>query len=271
MTLLSSGECYLLTKSPSGQAGSPDLGRRQQCWYLCRSIRKVNGLRRLHHSFLPAMHLPPTNAPHPTWIHSFTPTKLDALVLVEACLSGRLSFCPRTPEYGASFIASGFIFVFKHDASGAQELDNPINWTFVDFDGVFNILRSTNPSGLIRKGMSVKIDGNLYHLVSYYAHWDTVNGALVPPTRCLELQDIILKTRWLSQTSAPRSRTSCGDTRQTPRSITMETSSVKFGFPPSMAILREGGNGSPGFRKICRDASCDWKHSQRSSWRAWTP
>lgn len=145
------------------------------------------------------MHLQATNAPHPTWIHSFTPAKLDALVLVEACLSGRLSLCPRRPEYGASFIANGFIFVYKHNAPGNQELDDSMDWTFVDFDGVFNILRSTDPSGLLRKEMSVKVDGTLYHLVSYYAHWDTVNGALVPPTRCLEFQDIILREELAEQ------------------------------------------------------------------------
>jgi hypothetical protein len=47
--------------------------------------------------------------------------------------------------------------------------------------------------------MSVKVDGKLYHLASYYAHWDTVNGALVPPTRCLEFQDIILREEIAAQ------------------------------------------------------------------------
>lgn len=87
------------------------------------------------------------------------------------------------------------MFVFKHDAPDAPEHNNSINWTFVDYDGVFNILRSNNPGGLMRKEMSVKVDGNLYHLVSYYAHWGTVNGAMIPPTRFLEFQDIILREK----------------------------------------------------------------------------
>ncbi len=52
----------------------------------------------------------------PTFTRSFTSTKLDALVLVEACLSGRLSFCSREFRRGEPSIASGSIFVYEHNA-----------------------------------------------------------------------------------------------------------------------------------------------------------
>jgi len=61
-----------------------------------------------------------------TFIESFTSTKLDALVLVEACLSERLSFCSRKLRRDESFIASDFIFVYEHDASDDQERDDEI-------------------------------------------------------------------------------------------------------------------------------------------------
>jgi len=62
----------------------------------------------------------------PTFTRSFTSTKLDALVLVEACLSERLSFCSRKLRRGESFVASDFIFVYEHDASDDQERDDEI-------------------------------------------------------------------------------------------------------------------------------------------------
>ena len=130
----------------------------------------------------------------PTFTRSFTSTKLDALVLVEACLSGRLSFCSRGPRRGEPSIASGSIFVYEHNAC-----DDGINWTFMDFDGVFKIWCSTNSSRLIKKEMSVSVDGTPHHLVSYYTQWDTVNGLLKSPTRLLDFQDTILPNELAAQ------------------------------------------------------------------------
>ncbi len=135
----------------------------------------------------------------PTFTRSFTSTKLDALVLVEACLSERLSFCSRGPRRGEPSVASGSIFVYEHDASDDQERDDGITWTFVDFDGVFEILCSTDSSGLMKKRMSVKVDGTLHHLISYYMQWDTVNGLLKSPTRLLDFQDTILRNELAAQ------------------------------------------------------------------------
>lgn len=139
---------------------------------------------------LPSAIVPPYPMPHPTSIHSFTSTKLDALVLVEAVLSGRLSLCPPGTICGESFIASGFLFVYEHSA---PELGDRTNWIFVDFDDPFKISRSADSDGLLKREISVKVDETVYHLVCYYAQWDTVNGVLISPTRCLDFKDIVLR------------------------------------------------------------------------------
>ncbi len=69
----------------------------------------------------------------------------------------------------------------------------------MDFDGVFEILCSTDSSGLMKKRMSVKVDGTLHHLISYYMQWDTVNGLLKSPTRLLDFQDTILRNELAAQ------------------------------------------------------------------------
>ena len=119
----------------------------------------------------------------PTFISFFVSNKLDELVLVEACLSERLSFCRRGSRRGEPSVASGFIFVYERGAPGDQECGDEITWTFVNFDGVFEILCSTDSSGLMKKRTSVKVDGTLHHLIFYYIQWNTVNGLLKSLTR----------------------------------------------------------------------------------------
>ncbi len=130
---------------------------------------------------------------HPAWINSFISTKLDALILIEAYLSGRSFLFPCGPEYDNSFIANGFIFVYKYDASCPEVFDDWRHWTFVDRDSSFDVSWSAGSSGLMRKRARVWVDGILLCLESYYKPWDTVNRVLVPPTRCLEFQDTSLR------------------------------------------------------------------------------
>ncbi len=135
----------------------------------------------------------------PIFTRSFTSTKLDALVLVEACLSERLSFCSRKLRRDESFVASDFIFVYEHDASDDQERDDEIIWTFVNFDDVFEILCFTDSSELMKKRMSVKVDDILHHLIFYYIQWNIVNKLLKSLTRLLDFQDTILRNELVAQ------------------------------------------------------------------------
>ncbi len=135
----------------------------------------------------------------PTFTRSFTSTKLDALVLVEACLSERLSFCSRRLRRDEPFVASDFIFVYEHDASDDQERDDEITWTFVNFDDVFEILCFTDSSELMKKRMSVKVDDTLHHLIFYYMQWNIVNELLKSLTRLLDFQDMILRNELAAQ------------------------------------------------------------------------
>lgn len=117
---------------------------------------------------------------------------LDAFLLIEAYLSKRPFLFPCGPGYGRSSVANGFIFVYEHDAD-AEKPDERSYWTFVDLDGIFEVSQSTGSSGLMRKKASVWVDGIQICLESYYKPWDTVNGLLIPPTRCLHFQDVTLR------------------------------------------------------------------------------
>ncbi len=135
---------------------------------------------------------------YPAWINSFISTKLDAFLFIEAYLSRRSFLFPCGPERDNSFVANGFIFMYEHDG-GAEEPDDWIHWTFVDLDGIFEVSQSTDSSNLMRKKACVWVDGILLHLDSYYRQWDTANGRLVPPMRCLDFQDISIRDSLASQ------------------------------------------------------------------------
>ncbi len=130
---------------------------------------------------------------------SFTSIKLNALVLVEACLSKRLFFCSRELRRDESFIASDFIFVYEHDASDNQERDDEIIWTFVNFNDVFEILCFTDSSELMKKRMRIRVNDILHHLIFYYIQWNIVNELLKSFTRLLDFQDTILRNKLVAQ------------------------------------------------------------------------
>ena len=135
---------------------------------------------------LPTM--PP--ARHPIWIKSYIPTKLDGLLFIEAYLRKNSFLCG--PEDNDSRVANGFIFVYEHSA-GFEELNELGCWKVIDFDGIFEISQSTDSSGLMRKKAIVSVDEIQLCLESYYKPWDTVNGNLVPPTRCVDFQNVNLR------------------------------------------------------------------------------
>ncbi|OCL05762.1 hypothetical protein AOQ84DRAFT_298311, partial [Glonium stellatum] len=78
----------------------------------------------------------------PTWngvIHSTQ----DALVIIEACLSGKLSHVPRRPhdkERGEQ-IKSGSIFVYEENASGIKRWTDGLTWSPSRIMGNFLVYR----------------------------------------------------------------------------------------------------------------------------------
>lgn len=112
----------------------------------------------------------------PTLTGCFLPTGYEALIVVEACLSGLLSF----RMLSTGLIKSGDVYVFELDDPKAPLVDENRNWVAIDYDGTFDISQSDG-DGLMKKEMRLTVDGRCVYLVSYYNLWHTVVGRLLPP------------------------------------------------------------------------------------------
>lgn len=100
----------------------------------------------------------PTDSPglggtcmQPTW-KGFIHTTRDGLVLLEACLQGRLNHIPRRPHdrERQSIITSGNIFVYEENASGIRRWTDGISWSPSRIMGnflVYRELRDGQPTG----------------------------------------------------------------------------------------------------------------------------
>jgi Gti1/Pac2 family transcription factor len=87
----------------------------------------------------------------PTW-KGFIHTTRDGLVLLEACLQGRLNHIPRRPHdrERQSIISSGNIFVYEENASGIRRWTDGISWSPSRIMGnflVYRELRDGQPTG----------------------------------------------------------------------------------------------------------------------------
>ena len=90
------------------------------------------------------------NAAHtmqPTW-SGFCHSTTDALVILEACLQGRLNHIPRRPHdrERASLITSGNIFVYEENASGIKRWTDGMTWSPSRIMGNFLVYRELNPN-----------------------------------------------------------------------------------------------------------------------------
>jgi Gti1/Pac2 family transcription factor len=83
----------------------------------------------------------------PTW-HGFVHTTHDVLMILEACLSARLSHIPRRPHdrERASLIASGNVFVYEENASGIKRWTDGMTWSPSRIMGNFLVYRELNPN-----------------------------------------------------------------------------------------------------------------------------
>ncbi len=133
----------------------------------------------------------------PTFSNSFLSTKLDLFLIVEAAQAGLLPLYPRRPEPWESLVLNGSIVAYVHDAS--EKLGDWDCWTLVDEDGIFEVSQSTDSRQLMRKKASVWVGDKLLVIFSHYRQWDTTNGKLVPPSRCLYFQAIRLRNIFTSQ------------------------------------------------------------------------
>lgn len=75
-------------------------------------------------------------------------TTFDALVLFEACLSGKFNHCPRRPHdrERAQLIKSGHIFVYEEESSGIKRWTDGVNWSPSRILNNFLVYREIIPS-----------------------------------------------------------------------------------------------------------------------------
>ncbi|KAG6007929.1 hypothetical protein E4U43_000235 [Claviceps pusilla] len=178
-----------------------------------------------------------------------TATTLDALVLVESCVSGELNHVPRRPHdrERQDLIKSGNIFIYEEHASGIKRWTDGVSWSPSRILGNFLIYRELDKpfppgekkralkkrksptggiskqelssrssingyalasldtssvkdteraligslvdsypfkkNGLIKKTISITLQGIPHHMVSYYTVSDVVSGRLITPSR----------------------------------------------------------------------------------------
>ncbi|KAI8980141.1 Gti1/Pac2 family-domain-containing protein [Trametes punicea] len=152
----------------------------------------------------------------------FVDTTMDALRLIEAARRGLI---PRVTRRLNDFerrtmIKSGAVFIFSVEESGIKRWTEGLAWSQSRISGNFLLYRevadrsartahhftdlpgyphaghlpephlSYKPRGLIKKTITVKIDGSDYHLISYYTQEDLAAGLLRRPTSRPDLMTI---------------------------------------------------------------------------------
>ncbi|KAI9810980.1 MAG: hypothetical protein M1827_005711 [Pycnora praestabilis] len=210
------------------------------------------------------MTTPTSGSLQPTYTGHVATTS-DALLLFEACLSGRLHHVPRRPHdrERSSLVRSGCVFIYEENASGIKRWTDGVPWSPSRILGNFLVYREllkpfppgekkratkrnkrptkpgepypradsanngsnayspTSPptpsfkqegsfdketersligslvdsygfkdGGLVKKTMSVNVQGVHHHLVSYYKVDEVMNGTLEQPTQSPRLQDV---------------------------------------------------------------------------------
>lgn len=78
----------------------------------------------------------------PTW-HGYIHTTRDALIVLEACLQGKLAHIPRRPKDSEkpSLISSGSVFVYEQNASGMKRWTDGCSWSPSRIMGNFLVYR----------------------------------------------------------------------------------------------------------------------------------
>lgn len=126
----------------------------------------------------------------------FIETEADALILIEACIQGFLEFCTcRIPTSKRSLLKSGHIYLYKELQSSIKRWTDGRNWSPSRIQGKFLIYKELNhrlcegslnfkDDGLIKKTFSVRVDGEMIHIVCYYTQLEVVFNCLLKPSNC---------------------------------------------------------------------------------------
>ncbi|KAL6714250.1 hypothetical protein ACLMJK_007673 [Lecanora helva] len=112
---------------------------------------------------------------------------LDAVTLLEACLSERLQLWEGAP---ITSVSSGDLFIFNA-AIENQRIERD-SWTPVVLEGIYNISQHYSRPGFVKKESSVKVKGSIYRIVMYYDLWESILGPLVCPSSVDTWRDVVV-------------------------------------------------------------------------------
>ena len=123
-------------------------------------------------------------------------TEQDALLIIEACLSGRLSHIPRFPlqKEREGVIRSGSVYVYAHISTGEGAWDDGREWEDCGHLGRLVIQRcSATGRGFLRKSGSYPVQGVAHGFIFYHesedVHWHSshnvrsTSAALATPSQ----------------------------------------------------------------------------------------
>lgn len=96
----------------------------------------------------------------PTW-QGFIHTTFDALIILEACLQGKLSHIPRRPHdrERPQIIVGGNVFIYEENASGIKRWTDGVTWSPSRIMGNFLVYRELSepfPAGEKKKAKKRK-------------------------------------------------------------------------------------------------------------------
>ncbi|RSL84873.1 hypothetical protein CDV31_016648 [Fusarium ambrosium] len=139
-------------------------------------------------------------------------TTFDALIVFEACLSGKLIPIFRRPESTElpKLIQSGNVFVYKVEESGIKRWKDDVSWSSGRDLERFQFYQELEPSpmpvkkrefkknGLVKKTIGITYQSVTYRLVSYYKCEDVEQGRFLSPSQHHELRKIVPRDELLT-------------------------------------------------------------------------
>ena len=112
-----------------------------------------------------------------TWA-GYLQTRADALVLVHACLSGKLPFS--STKQSCSGYIDGSIHVHTRKFED-DRIEDDNKWIYQDFDYAFRIYLSRRVPALWRKIAHIEVESIVYRVTAHFLSWSPVVGILQTP------------------------------------------------------------------------------------------
>lgn len=177
-------------------------------------------------------------APIVATFHGHVASTRDALIVIEACLVGRLNHLGRRPRQSEEPLLprSGNVFVYERRSSGITSWQDGVSWSTPVLVGNFEMRRQAvapfganringrytrcylrcrpvceprqmltvepgtcSAAGLCRRSLSVTVRGATHHLVAYFDLQALMLGTLSRPSASPELADVVPRNTLLSQ------------------------------------------------------------------------